>query len=167
MRTLLRHLPFGILGGLAVDLLMKGWLDFNLVRTLGRLMSDAATFNETALRPYGTWVVQNLFDFGFGMGVTQAVLFVAPFALAVRARQWADPGFVLSAALAAVVLTTDLLGLNRGEVVRLWIFLACLCQVPAAIACARLESRAAVMLVLGTSIVQGALGTAMMGFATP
>ncbi len=166
-RTLVRHLPFGILGSLAVDAIMRAGMDFNLVRTLGGLMSDAVTFNETAQRPYGIWVVQNLFDFGFGMGVTQAVLLAAPIALAVRARQWTAPEFVFTAALAAVVLATDLLGVNRGEVPRLWIFLACLCQVPAAIVCARLESRAALMLVLGTSIIQGALGTAMMGFATP
>jgi len=80
-------------------------------------------------------------------------------------RQHAIVAF--SVALAVVILATDLLGVNRGEVVRLWIFLACFAQIPAAYACARLNSRAAVAIVVLTSVLQGALGTVMMGFATP
>jgi hypothetical protein len=65
------------------------------------------------------------------------------------------------------LLATDLLGINRGEVTRLWIFLACFFQIPAAYACARLNSRVALALVLGTTLLQTALGTAMIGFIVP
>ena len=41
-----------------------------------------------------------------------------------------------------MLLALDLTGVNRGEVIRLWIFLACLFQVPTAYVCVRLrESR--------------------------
>lgn len=63
-----------------------------------------------------------------------------------------------------MVVGLDLAGLNRGEAVRLWIFLACLFQVPTAWACARLQSRVALAIVLAASVLQAALGTAMIGF---
>lgn len=64
-------------------------------------------------------------------------------------------------------LVTDLIGLNRGEVIRLWIFLACFFQIPAAYVCARLNRRAAMVLVVGTTVLQVALGTSMIGFIIP
>src|SRR6185503_17235201 len=98
-------------------------------------------------------------DFFFGVGVCQAVLFVACVAWAIA--HWNAPtehasqrAAALFLGLAASVLAVDFLGLNRGEVVRLWIFLACFAQIPAAYACARLNSRAAMMLVLSTSVLQ-------------
>ena len=66
-----------------------------------------------------------------------------------------------------LLIATDLIGVNRGEVIRLWIFLACFFQIPAAYVCARLESRVALGLVLGTTLLQAALGTSMIGFILP
>lgn len=72
---------------------------------------------------------------------------------------------VLVCAGAAIsVLALDVAGINRGEVVRLWIFLACLFQIPAAYVCARLNSRVALALVLATTVLQAALGIKMIGF---
>jgi hypothetical protein len=66
-----------------------------------------------------------------------------------------------------VLLVTDLLGVNRGEEIRLWIVLACFFQIPTACVCARLERRAAIALVISTTVLQDALGTAMIGFILP
>ena len=69
--------------------------------------------------------------------------------------------------LVAVLFVTDLLGVNRSEVVRLWIFLACFWQIPAAYVCARLNSATAIALLTGVTLLQDALGTAMIGFILP
>jgi hypothetical protein len=74
------------------------------------------------------------------------------------------PITVLCLGLLAVVGVTDLIGVNRGEVIRLWIFLACLFQIPAAYICVRLQSQAAVVLLLTSTVLQAALGTAMIAF---
>ena len=74
---------------------------------------------------------------------------------------------MLCLSLLATVAVVDLIGVNRGEVIRLWIFLSCLFQIPAAYACARLDSRAAVAILLATTILQVALGTSMAGFIVP
>jgi hypothetical protein len=66
-----------------------------------------------------------------------------------------------------MLAAVDLIGVNRGEVIRLWIFLGCLFQIPAAYVCARLDSRAAAVLVLGTTLLQDALGSSMVGFIVP
>ena len=78
-----------------------------------------------------------------------------------------EPVTVVSVGVFTALLAIDLIGVNRGEVIRLWIFLACFFQIPAAYVCARLESRAALALVLTLTVLQGALGTAMIGFIVP
>jgi len=77
------------------------------------------------------------------------------------------PIVALSLSLGGVLLAIDLSGVNRGEVTRLWIFLECFFQIPAAYACTRLHSRTALMLILGTTLLQGALGASMIAFVLP
>jgi hypothetical protein len=166
------HSAVAALAFLATSALVYGWFRFDLLGTFREIAVNAATFNSDAHRPYWTWVRQNPLDFFFGVGVCQAVLFVACVAWAIA--HWNAPtdhvsqrAAALFLGLAASVLAVDLLGLNRGEVVRLWIFLACFAQIPAAYACARLNSRAAMMLILSTSVLQSAIGTSMIAFAQP
>ena len=77
------------------------------------------------------------------------------------------PIALFCAGLVVMLVVLDLAGVNRGEVIRLWIFLACLFQVPAAYVCVRLQSRAAFTLVLLLTIVQSALALATIGFVIP
>jgi hypothetical protein len=65
--------------------------------------------------------------------------------------------------LALILVITNALGVNRGEVVRLWIFLACFFQIPAAYVCARLGSPALIAVVAMT-LLHTALAIAMIGF---
>jgi hypothetical protein len=104
-----------------------------------------------------------------GIGICQALLFFVALADGLAGdAPWRErltrPITVLSIGLAAVLLTLDLAGINRGEVIRLWIFLACFFQIPAAYICARLEGRMAILLLMAVTILQSALGTAMMAF---
>ena len=145
---------------------------FNLAATLRTIASHAVEFNARVNRPYGIWVGQNLLDLAFGSGVCQAVVFCAVVGLAIRqllggARDIDGRLAAFCLGIAATILATDLAGINRGETVRLWIFLACFTQVPAAYACARLDGAAPTMLVLGTTLLQVALATSMMAFAQP
>jgi hypothetical protein len=83
-------------------------------------------------------------------------------------RSDATISIVLSCgAILAMVAAADLIGVNRGEVSRLWIFLACFWQIPAAYVCRRLDSALAFNLVLLTTLLQNTLGTAMIAFIVP
>ena len=148
------------------------WFGFDIIRVFQQLAADAMDFNVKAQRPYSIWVWENPREFLFGAGVAQVALFpVALLAGLWRAGSWKErltgPLTVVSAGVLTVLLAIDLIGVNRGEVIRLWIFLACFFQIPAAYVCARLESRAALALVLALTILQCALGTSMIGFIVP
>jgi hypothetical protein len=151
--------------------MIAGW-HFNLFTTLLRRAADAVSFNARYDRPYAIWVWQNLLDFAFGIGVGQTVVFCAVLGVSLtgpeawRARL-AQPIAIVCATLAGTLLIIDLIGAARGEVIRIWIFLACFFQIPAAYACARSRGRTAMALVLIATLVQSALGTAMIGFVLP
>jgi hypothetical protein len=145
---------------------------FDLVSAFRQIGEHAVRFNAEAGRPYPIWVWANLGEFLFGMGVCQAVVFWAALVDGFRRGDaWRDsltrPMTVLCLGMAAVLLVTDAIGVNRGEVIRLWIFLSCFFQIPAAYVCARLDSRAAMMLVIAVTVLQATLGTAMIGFILP
>ena len=171
-KTPLRQAAIVMIAFAATYAFFVAWFHFDLIATFRQAERDAAAFNAGAQRPYALWVRQNLLEFAFGMGVCQAVVFSGLLCMlvaraVVSTRRLYSPIAVTCFGLAAVLLATDLIGLNRGEVTRLWIFLACFFQIPAAYVCARLRNRAAMMLVLGTTLLEGALGTSMIGFIVP
>jgi hypothetical protein len=157
------------LGGYLVLRILVG---FDLVKAFAQIGGDAVRFNVDAGRPYSIWIWQNLREFLFGIGVCQAIVFCAALVDGLRGREaWREkltrPITVLCIGAAAVVLATDAIGVNRGEVIRLWIFLACFFQIPTAYVCARLGTSPAVMLVIALTVLQATLGTAMIGFVVP
>lgn len=170
LKTWLSQGLFVVAAFLGTIVMVWALFDFNLVDAFRRVAIDAAAFNVTDNRPYGVWVRHNLVEFAFGAGVCQAVLFwfAAPDGLRSRTASFlAQPIVLFSAGLVGMLGVLDLAGVNRGEVIRLWIFLACLFQVPTAYVCVRLQSRAAFTLVLLLTIVQSALAVATIGFVLP
>jgi hypothetical protein len=154
---------------LAAYAVVRAVFGFDLLSAFMQLGGHAVRFNVDAGRPYSIWIRQNLPEFLFGIGVCQAIVFCAALLDGLRGRDtWreklARPITVLCAGTAAVLLATDIIGVNRGEVIRLWIFLACFFQIPTAYVCARLGTRAALMLVVALTVLQATLGTAMIGF---
>ena len=150
------------------------WLTgFNMVSTFRRIGGHAADFNAGEGRPYAISIWANLIEFVLSVGLCQAVLFAAALAFGAIDREPGQgrlhhPLTVLCLSLLAVLLVTDVIGINRGEVTRLWIFLACLFQIPAAWICARLRRPAvAIAIVVATSIVHATLGTSVVGFVVP
>ena len=173
LQTALLHVGAGLLSFVATYVAINGWFGFDLFRAFAAVARDAAEFNMKSGRPYAVWVWQNLFDIAFGVGWCQTVLFAA--ALADGVVRWssswklteAPPIVLICVSVLAMVGVADAIGVNRGEVTRLWIFLACLAQIPAAYVCRRLGSVFAFGLLIMATLVQVALGTAMIGFVAP
>lgn len=141
-------------GLVAVYFLMKAFVGFDLVTAFLTALDGARDFNAATARPYGLWVRHNLKDFFLHMGIAQSALFFAAL-WTVGFKGTGDAGRWLILSFAAVLLTIDVLGVNRGEVVRLWIFLGVVLQIIAARQCARRFRVFA--LVLGLTIAQTAL----------
>jgi hypothetical protein len=169
--TAVRQLAVGIAAFAATYAAMRVWFGFDLLSAFRHVSSDAAEFNAQFARPYGIWARQNILEFIFGVGVCQTVLFVAAFADGLaRARSRRGPAVpivLLCSAAVAMVGAADVIGINRGEVIRLWIFLACVWQIPAAYLCRRLDSGTAFTLVLITILLQDVLGSSMIAFIVP
>jgi len=153
----------------SVWVFMRLAFHFDLFHALSLVVTDGVAFNRQ--RPYGIWVRQDPLDFVFSMGVCQAVAFAGVLTAALTAGgslrdRLAHPVTVFTLSAAAMLGVIDVMGVNRGEIVRLWIFLACLFQIPAALACAR-TSRVLVAAVLSTTIIQTTIAASMAGFVVP
>jgi len=169
-RTALSHGGLVGLGFAATYAIVYAAAGFELGGALRGISAAAIAFNVDADRPYSIWLRANLREFLVGMGACQATLVFAALADGLRARDGSAPRRaigVVCLGLLAVLAALDLAGLNRGEVTRLWIFLACFFQIPAAYVCARLESRTSLAIVLSVTLLEDALGTAMIGFVSP
>jgi hypothetical protein len=145
---------------------------FEIVRAFRQIGAHAVEFNAIEGRPYGTWLRANPVEFLFGMGPAQAVIGGAALLAAIASgTNWRDrmthPTTVICVGAVAVVAVTNLIGINRGEVIRLWIFLAAFFQIPVAWACSKLQSPIPGTLVVFLSIVQATLATSMIAFVIP
>ena len=173
LRSAVLQIGVGLLTFAAMHFAMILWFGFDLIGGFRDVAADAVTFNVLERRPYAVWVRQNLVDFLFGVGLCQIVLFVAALTDGViglkagRRSSGTVSIVLLCSAILAMVGLADVIGVNRGEVIRLWIFLACLWQIPAAYVCRRLESSLAFTVVLITTLLQITLGTAMLAFIVP
>lgn len=113
---------------------------FNLWQVFTYMMNDAAKYNIKAKRSYPIWVREDAKEFFFGVGIPVMLIFLYEFfteltnwdELRRGPSHWcARDVYLLGTALIFVVVL--LLGINRGEITRLWIYLAVFFQVPAAI----------------------------------
>lgn len=159
----------GALAFAAAYLGIRLWMDFDLFDALRSVAEHAVRFNVTERRPYAYWIQGNLREFLFGVGVCQAILFVSAAIYSLRvarsnASYLSSPLALTTFSLAMILLITDLVGVNRGEVIRLWIFLACFFQIPAAYLCARLRYRLAIIIVFASTVLQTAIASSMIGF---
>jgi hypothetical protein len=156
----------GLLAFLASHLAMRFLFAFDVFDALRNIATHAVEFNANEGRPYGYWLLGNLREFVFGAGICQTALFAVCLFHSRRATGvWKEesPIAAVTASLALILLITNLLGVNRGEVVRLWIFLACFVQIPAAYVCARL-GRSALAVVVAATLLHTAIAMAMIGF---
>jgi hypothetical protein len=165
----------------AADLLMWLLFRYEIVAAFLFALRDAREFNALQGRPYAFWVAQNLADFLFNAGAVSSAVFLAlaGAALLRLAFLWrrgggaaaavfaGRPETLLVLSLLAVLLLLDLLGINRGETVRLWIFLAAFLQLSVAHFCATRARPRAFEAVVAVTLLQVCITISMVGFTNP
>jgi hypothetical protein len=147
----------------AAHLAFRAVTGFDAARQLVRVVAEAERFNVWARRPYFTWLVANPVEFLVTLGTP--VLVVIAWGLW-RRRPLSAPAAWMAIAGAASVLAVDLLGRNRGEVTRLWIFVA----VPFVLSAAGFlgaERRSALLVSVAMLAIQGGTMLAVLGFVIP
>lgn len=168
-----------ILGFLLVHAAMRLVVGFDIVSVFLTMMRAAADFNERTGRPYDVWVIQNLKEFLLGAGLIPSLIVVLEMIALARATWLAGRAAGLSSAVralfgsnAAALATSvclclcivDLLGVNRGEVTRLWIFLGVFLQLVCAESIVTRFGDATAPVTLAAVCVQTIVTVTMVGF---
>ncbi len=136
---------------------------FDALHQLARVAAEAERFNAWAGRPYATWLLPNLVEFFAAAGAPLVVVL----AWGLRDRSsLAEPARWMAVAGLGTVLVVDLLGRNRGEVSRLWIFLCVPLAIAAGGALAR-SGRGPLRWAVAWLAFQGTTMLAVLGFVIP
>ena len=151
---------------------------FELFRGIAAISADARGFYVNYGRPYEVWLWANLYEFFLNAGAASSIaclVYAAAIigrrirsALRGRSREDVLPahlgiGSVMLATFFVTAAVLDLSGIIRGEVVRLWIFLAIFLQITAADFC-ELAGPGTAEIVVFCSIVQAAAAISTVGF---
>jgi hypothetical protein len=161
---------------LLAHLVLATLFGFDLVDALAYVIRDSERFNREQQRSYAIWVVHNMKEFLVNTGLLQSLLFaVVLVRSAVRwrhaggglARLLADPLDALAWSILVTLVITDLLGINRGEATRHWIFLAGFIQLVVARACTTQFSTTTFHLVLAATVLQTVATISLVAFVIP
>jgi hypothetical protein len=152
------------------------WLVFryDVFQNFHRLLEDARDFNLRANRPADIWIRRNLVEFFVTSGIATSMLFVVFLVDGIASQPKANfstlvkqPVLFLALAFLVNLLVVDLLGINRGETTRLWIFLTPFPALVTAWLCTSRLGMGAYRAVLGLLFVQAALQVTTVGFINP
>ncbi|MDI1465971.1 hypothetical protein QEZ54_33850 [Catellatospora sp. KI3] len=157
-----RLVALAVAGFVACLVAMRLLFGYDIVAGFEYVLADAKRFNNR-WRPYGIWVTRNLWYFVLCAGFASCALLPVAGWASVR-RVLVHPMALLTVSGLAVLALLDLLGMNRGETVRLWIFIAAFLLLPAAWQCARTAKLWPVAVVVSALVLQTAVATAMLGF---
>jgi hypothetical protein len=173
-KELLRLLIIPFLSFLGVYLLFFVFFSFNLFQVFKYILADAVDFNLKANRPYWIWLQENPKEFFFAAGLPVMMIFIFMAAkiltqsgsLKSIARWTLENIIVISLLVTFCALL--FLGVNRGEITRLWIYLAVLFQIPAASFLGKMpSSKTMFFLVAATLVIQSILTLQRIQFINP
>lgn len=154
------HLGLMFTGFVSAAALMFVLTGFNIVQAFFYLLPMQPAFNAWAGRYYDVWVGQNLKEYFIGAGAAASafvLLSLPELSTVIWKKRDEGLGGLLLAAFVATVLILDVLGVNRGEITRLWIFLTPAQALVTAYACTRWFSSASSMVAWGGALVQVAV----------
>lgn len=163
----------------AADCVVALRYGYEIVSAFAFAYHDAKHFNATHGRSYDVWLVPNLIETLSNTGILTSALVLGIAVAALPRMAWGlwreklrgavtvacEPGVCLALSALASLAVVDLMGVNRGETVRLWIFLGAFLQLPVAGFCGR---RPGLLIVLMTgAIMQACIGLGSRGFILP
>ena len=169
-----RLILYTLLGFLAISLIFYVLFSFNFFQSFFYILDEARNFNVNDGRGYLIWIIENSREFFYSAGVPVMIIFIY-MAILIFAKtktlkettHWSlENVFVISLLINYMVLL--FLGINRGEITRLWIYLAVLFQVPASVFIAKIGKGTIIFfLVAGLLAMQGMVTLHRIGFVFP
>ena len=164
-----------ILSFAAMYFIFRFIFSFDLLRAFDYVLKDAVQFNVQAKREYWIWIGGNIKEFFWGAGLPVMMIFIY-FATSVI-TQWLDDKtnilHLSSDSLYVICLLLTFIivlfwGINRGEITRLWIYLAVFFQIPAAIFLDKIIKSPSLFFILAAIMVcQSMIGLQKVTFVAP
>jgi hypothetical protein len=161
-----------LLAFLCLYILFSMLFSFDLIRTLRFVVNDAVDFNFRAHRGYWLWIGENTKEFFYGAGTPIMIIFlywIMQLSMKWKTLKYSITKWSMENAFVVSLLMTFgivlFLGVNRGEISRLWIYLAAFFQIPAALFIAKTPGSAVLFfLVACTLVFQSLIALQMVGF---
>lgn len=173
-----------LIGFVSIHVVMTRVYRFDVFEALRRVSQDARRFNGFYRPDYTEWLVPNVREFfinaGYGSSLVVIALAVELLTLAtcrwLRTRSQRERGRdvscvelpvgvkVLAIGLVAEVVALDVAGFNRGEVSRLWLYVAVLMPLVVGSLVHRRSDRGVFHITLASSVIQTVLVLRMVGF---
>lgn len=176
LRDLIKIVVFPVSAFLVVYLLFLLFFSFDLIQAFRFILDDAASFNLNSQRGYRVWFGENLKEFFYSAGTPIVLIFIYTTSRLVlnwkslfkqNIFDWVSEHFY-SFSLLLTFSFVVFLGINRGEISRLWIYLAVLFQIPAALFITKIpKSQLAFFIVSSTVIIQTIVALQRVGFVRP
>lgn len=171
-------------GFLLAHLVLLIVFSYNAFDSFGCILNEALSFNVDAKRPYDVWAVQDLRSFSLGLGIGPFVLYFlclfhlgsvllrrlpggASRSVSQIAQVLIMPEHLIAVSSFLTLLVLDLAGINRGEVIRLWIFLAVFLLIPAAHFMKQKLNVLAFHVVVAATIMQTVVTVCSVAFIVP
>lgn len=160
MKDFWQLLALPVLAFASVYLLFLILFSFNLFQVVQYVLNDAVQFNTVDHRDYWIWVGENPKEFFMDVGLPIMMIFIFLLTQLVTQIKRVKDAFapwpvenVLVVSLFVTLCTVIFLGINRGEVTRLWIYLAVFFQIPAAFFLARLPRSSLLFFIVACTLV--------------
>jgi hypothetical protein len=168
-------LLYTFLGFLCVYAIFYIFFSFDLLSTFLRILNEATNFNLITHRTYKLWVLEDFKEFFYSVGTPIMIIFICMVSkmvlqwktLKYKVLTWSMENLYILSLLATfgIVLFS---GINRGEISRLWIYLAVFFQVPAALFIAKIPKNAFLFFaVAGTVAFQSIIALQRINFISP
>ena len=174
-KDFLRVLIIPTLAFFSTYLLFYLFFSFDLLKAFLTIFNDAEDFNLRTSRSYWIWLGENLKEFFYGAGLPVMMIFIYQTAQTFSelrtiksiTRNWSIEN-VFNISLLITFSTVLFLGINRGEITRLWIYLAAFFQIPAAFFMAKfVKSNILFFFVASMLVAQSLLTLNRVGFIIP
>jgi hypothetical protein len=163
-----------VVAGVAVSLfafhaMIRASLGFDALSAFRLVLHDARRFNAGEHRAYALWLLPNLAEFLTMSGTAVSVVVICR-ALGIpgsgRLKE-SGIGRILAVSLCITLLVLTVIGIDRGEVGRLWIFLSVVWQIPAAEFCARFARPTALAMIATAVLWQAVVMISRVAFVVP
>ena len=138
--ALLKIIIIPIVSFLGGYLFFKIFFQFDLFTALSLIIKDALEYNTRANHPYWIWVLENPKELLYGSGLPIVMIYIylvidlfSNLRMLIKNNELVSAENLFILGVTATFLVVLFLGMNRGEVTRLWIYFGIFFQVPAAV----------------------------------